>query len=309
MGEKTHQPTPKRLREAREKGQLPRSRLFTSAAVTLGGLGGALMFADSSAAALVGAALAALAAAVATTGGLMFQADAVSPKLDKLNPVEGFKKLFSLRQVVDVLKGLLVAVLIGWMFWSELRDQAPLALRATHHDQGLNALLALLQPLVVKAAVLLLVLGLGDWALQRHRHIKDLMMSHEEVKQEHKNAEGDPQHKSKRKQLHKQLANGGSARGVKQASAVVVNPTHVAVALRYDDDECEAPYIVAKGQDHDALALRREAASLGIPVIRDIALARSLIHYDVGEEVPEELYQAAAAILKVALEQQKEQPQ
>jgi type III secretion protein U len=84
---------------------------------------------------------------------------------------------------------------------------------------------------------------------------------------------------------------------------VVVNPTHIAVALRYDEAECDAPYIVAKAREEDALKLRKQAQSQGIPVIRDIPLARSLVHYDVGEQVPEELYQAAAAVLKVALEQ------
>ena len=147
-----------------------------------------------------------------------------------------------------------------------------------------------------------LVLGVADWALAKKRHVDDLMMSHQEVKQEHKNAEGDPHQKAKQKSRRKQIANGGTARGVQKASAIVVNPTHLAIALRYAEDECDAPYIVAKGQEEDALKIRKEAAALGIPVVRDIPLARSLIHYDVGEEVPEELYQAAAAILKVALE-------
>jgi type III secretion protein U len=83
---------------------------------------------------------------------------------------------------------------------------------------------------------------------------------------------------------------------------VVVNPTHIAVALRYDSQECEAPYLVAKGREADALALRREAQRRGISVIRDVSLARSLIHYDVGEQIPEELYQAAAVVLRVAME-------
>ena len=85
---------------------------------------------------------------------------------------------------------------------------------------------------------------------------------------------------------------------MQKATAVVVNPTHIAVALRYDEAECDAPYIVAKGREEDALKLRRAAESLGIPVVRDIPLARALVHYDVGEEVPEELYQAAAAVLE-----------
>ncbi|MCC6333359.1 MAG: EscU/YscU/HrcU family type III secretion system export apparatus switch protein [Myxococcales bacterium] len=338
MSEKTHQPTAQKLREARKKGQIPRSKLFTSAAVTLGGLVATLAFAGESsvrvrawtvslvslrvespvdalwesvrvlalcvAPTLVGALLGAVAASVATAG-LQVQADAIAPKLERLDPVEGFKKLFSVRQLIDVLKGLLVAAVIGWIVWGAVREASPWAFRGISHDGAgaFLALLSLLRPAVLKAAAVLLVLGVGDWALARRRHIKDLMMSHEEMKQEHKNSEGDPHHKSKRKAEHKKLASGGPARGVQKATAVVVNPTHIAVALRYDESECEAPYIVAKGREEDALKIRKQAQSQGIPVVRDIPLARSLVHYDVGEEVPEELYQAAAAILKVALEE------
>ncbi len=341
MSEKSHQPTAKKLEDARKKGQIPRSKLFTSAAVTLGGLGATLVFLDDTtqrlvgwtratlsahdaqpvvvlhdavrvlalcvAPSLVGALFGALAGNLAQTG-FQVQADAVAPKFERLNFIEGAKKLFSVRQLVDVLKGLLVAAIIGWLFWSAIETHAALAFTAVHHDgrAAYVALVALLRPVIVKAAVVLLVLGVADWALAKKRHVKDLMMSHDEVKQEHKNSEGDPHQKAKRKSLHKQLANGATARGVQKASAIVVNPTHLAIALRYAEDECDAPYIVAKGQEEDALKIRQEAAALGIPVVRDIPLARSLIHYDVGEEVPEELYQAAAAILKVALEESAE---
>lgn len=338
MSEKTHQPSAQKLRDARKKGQIPRSKLFTSAAVTLGGLAATLAFSSETAVrlrswtvsivslqvespidalytsvrvlalcvapSLMGALVGAVGASVATAG-LQVNTDLVVPRLDRLNFVEGAKKLFSVRQLVDVLKGLLVAAIIAFIFWGAVKDAAPLAFRAVSHSgaAGLGAMLALLEPTIVKAAVVLLVLGVGDWALAKRRHIKDLMMTHQEVKQEHKNSEGDPHHKSKRKSLHKQLASGGAARGVQKATAVVVNPTHIAVALRYDESECDAPYIVAKGREEDALKLRKSAEQLMIPVIRDIPLARSLVHYDVGEEVPEELYQAAAAVLKVAMEE------
>jgi type III secretion protein U len=164
--------------------------------------------------------------------------------------------------------------------------------------------MGLLGPLALRLAWVLVVLGVGDYALSRRRHVKELMMTREEVKREHKESEGDPHHKSQRKALQRQLAAGGAARGVQKASVVVVNPTHIAVALRYATEECEAPYLVAKGREADALSLRREAERLGIPVVRDVPLARGLIHYDVGEEIPEELYQAAAAVLRVAQESQ-----
>lgn len=344
MSEKTHQPTAKKLREAREKGQLAKSKLLSSSVVTLSGLLATLAFADESTArlvgwtqrslsaletnplralqeallvlalcstpTLVGAMLGALVVSV-MQAGFQLNVGAVAPKLERLDPMEGTKKLLSPRQLVDVLKGLLVAVIMAALFWNAIVELAPSAFNALHHDgqAALIALLSLLRGVVVKSAVVLVVLGVADWALAKRRHLKDLMMTHQEVKQEHKNSEGDPHHKSKRKQLHKQLASGANARGVQKASAVVVNPTHIAVALRYAEDECDAPYIVAKGQEEDALKIRTEAAALGIPVVRDVPLARSLIHYDVGEEVPEELYQAAAAILKVALEASTAHPE
>lgn len=125
-------------------------------------------------------------------------------------------------------------------------------------------------------------------------------MSHDEVRQEHKSAEGDPHAKAHRKAQQRRLSAGGPTRGVGRATAVVVNPTHIAIAIRYDSHECEAPYIVAKGREEDAVKIRQEAKALGLPIVKDIPMARALIHYDVGDEVPEELYQAAAAVLTVA---------
>lgn len=338
MSEKTLPPTAKRLREAAEKGQFPRSKLFTSAAVTVGGLGMTLGFAGETTVHLVGwtrrvlsvpelepgaallegltvlgtcaaptftgALAGALLSAVATTGGLQFRPGLLAPKLERLDPTESAKKLFSGRQLVDVLKGLAVAGLVAWVLWSALRGDAGSLLRAATLEGGLAlpAVLAWLRGPLLQATGLLLVLGLADWALARRRHLEDLKMSHDEVKQEHRNAEGDPKHKAKRKQLHKQLATGGPARGVQAATAIVVNPTHIAVALRYAEAECDAPYIVARGREEDALKLRTQAQALGIPVIRDVPLARSLVQYDVGDAIPEELYQAAAAILSVALD-------
>jgi type III secretion protein U len=336
MSEKTHEPSDQKLKDARKKGQIPRSKLFSSAFVTTFGLVGTLSSASTTSLkikaftleililqstpstalwsalstlsmcvlpTIIGATLGALLSSLYTSG-LEFNADAVSFKLDSLNVAEGFKKLFSLKTIIDVFKGLVVAMVIGIIFYDFIKSNGPIAFSAISHS-GVNAFAALFQLLsgiVLRAAFVLVLLGVGDQFLAKKKHIKELMMSHEEVKQEHKNSEGDPHTKSKRKSLQKQMASGGKGRGVKKATAIVVNPTHIAIALRYDESECEAPYIVAKGREMDALQIRREANELNIPIIKDIHLARSLIHHDVGEEIPEELYQAAAAILKVALE-------
>ncbi|HEY0096224.1 MAG TPA: EscU/YscU/HrcU family type III secretion system export apparatus switch protein [Archangium sp.] len=337
MSEKTEQPSAKRLREARRKGQIPRSRLLSSSVVTLGGLLGLTASAPTGFArlkewtarlmlhqeptgalqeavglmvllvgpALGGALLASLAVSLATVG-FELNTEHVTPKLERINPAEGLKKLFSVRPLIELGKALLVTAVVVWLVWSEAVEAGPDVLRTAWLEGplGLEHLLGRLGPLTLRLACVLVVLGVGDYALARRKHVKDLMMTREEVKREHKESEGDPHHKSQRKALHRQLAAGGAARGVQKASVVVVNPTHIAIALRYATEECEAPYLVAKGREADALALRREAERLGVPVVRDVPLARSLIHYDVGEEIPEELYQAAAAVLRVARESQ-----
>jgi type III secretion protein U len=337
MNEKTEQPTAKKLRDARKQGQFAKSRLLSSAATTGGGLLGFLAFADGTVArlkvwttqlftepthapgaalyeglailalgaapALVGAFLGALLVAVGTAG-LQLNFDQAAPKLDRLDPAAGLKRLLSPRQAIDLAKGLAIAAVMAWLVWMAVEDGAADALRTVTVDgvSAFAALTSLLIPTAKRALGALLFLGLADYALARRRHVRELMMTKQETKAEHKQSEGDPHHKAKRKAIHRQMAAGGTARGVQKATAVVVNPTHIAVALRYDEAECDAPYIVAKGQEADALKLKRDAKDLGIPVVRDIPLARSLIQFDVGDEVPEELYQAAAALLKVALE-------
>jgi len=337
VSEKTEQPSAKRLREARRKGQIPRSRLLSSSVVTLGGLLGLTASAPAGFArlkewtarlmlhqeptgalqeavglmallvgpALGGALLASLVVSVATVG-FELNTEHVMPTLERINPVEGLKKLFSVRPLIELGKALLVTAVVVWLVWSAAVEAGPDVLRTAWLEGplGLEHILGRIGPLTLRLTCVLVVLGVGDYALARRKHVKDLMMTREEVKREHKESEGDPHHKSQRKALHRQLAAGGPARGVQKASVVVVNPTHIAIALRYATEECEAPYLVAKGREADALSLRREAERLGVPVVRDVPLARSLIHYDVGEEIPEELYQAAAAVLRVAQESQ-----
>lgn len=341
MSEKTEQPSAKRLRDARRKGQFPRSRLLASASATLGGLLGLgfglplaaarlrvwtadLMslnddaFAPSAAAdallialllcgpslagAFVGAAIPAVAFA-----GFQLQFDEAAPKLERIDPIGGMKRVFSLRQLAEMGRALLVCAIVTWIVWSDGSALASEVFRVSwlDGDAAVIAILRLLEPIAVKCAAVLVALGFADYMLARRRHIKDQMMSKEEVKREYKESEGDPHHKGQRKAMHRSLAQGGPARGVQKATAIVVNPTHIAVAIRYDETECDAPYLVGKGREEDALAIRSEAKRLGIPVVKDIPLARSLINYDVGEEIPEELYRAAAAVLQVALERQK----
>ncbi|MFP2962752.1 flagellar biosynthesis protein FlhB [Myxococcus sp. 1LA] len=334
-GEKTEKPSAKRLREARRKGQIPRSRMLSAGAVTAGGLFGLTSAAPEGMArlhawttrllleqedvgawqeglwiavrlcgpVLGGAFVAALLVSVVTVG---VEADLqhVTPKLERISITAGLQRLFSWRPWLELAKMLLIVGIVGALAWVDVEDAAPDAMRTAWLGgaEGLNRVVAHVSELATRLAWLMVVLGVGDYALAWRRHMKDLMMTREELKREYKESEGDPRHKGQRKALHRQLSQGGAARGVQKATAVVVNPTHIAVALRYDADECEAPYLVAKAREGDALAMREQARRLGIPVVRDIPLARSLIHYDVGEPIPEELYQAAAVVLRTAMD-------
>ncbi len=337
MGEKTHEPSEQKVRQAREQGNVARSKVLGATGATLGGLAG-LAVGGSRAAielqrlatrvwslqettpaqaaeaaaqvAVVGlgpvlvlAVVGALAASLVTSGASLQPAQ-LAPDFSRLNPAAGLQRLFSVKALGDMARAGLMGVAVAWVGATGLTEAPVRAWGLVHHD-GLRALVAalsLVKPALVRAAAALFLMGLVDVFLARRRHRKDLMMTLEEVKQEHKNSEGDPHQKSKRKSLQKQLAQGGRARGVQKATAVVVNPTHIAIAIRWDETECDAPYLVARGREEDAMEIRKEAKALGIPIVKDIPLARALVHYDVGEEVPEELYRAAAAVLRVALE-------
>ncbi len=162
-------------------------------------------------------------------------------------------------------------------------------------DAAGGAALALRQHPRRPLAAALLLLGALDWALVRRRHRRALRMTRDEVRREHKEDEGDPAHRSERRRRHRALLEAGP---VSRATVVVVNPTHVAVALRHERGGEDAPRVVAKGTGLAAARIRSEARRAGVPVVRDVPLARALHRLaEVGDEIPEELYEAAAAVL------------
>jgi type III secretion protein U len=335
-GDRTEDPTPRRLRQARERGQVPRSRLLSGSLVLAGGSAGAALgiggatgelrawtatllgqgapgpaalnqalslIVRASAPALGGAALGAAVGGLASAGWAPSAAVLV-PRLERLDPLAGLRRLFTWRTVTELGRSLLVALLLGGALVAGAWNLLSPALRLVVVDAGPGFLL--LRPAALslwwRALVLAVGIGVLDLMLARRRHHRSLRMSRDEVRREHREQEGDPRHRAHRRAAHRQLLVAGRARGVKAASVVVVNPVHVAVALRWAPEECDAPYLVARGRAAEALAIRAEALSLGIPVVRDVALARGLVQYDVGEEVPEELYRAAAVVLQHALD-------
>jgi flagellar biosynthetic protein FlhB len=151
--------------------------------------------------------------------------------------------------------------------------------------------------LIVKVAAFLFAVGVLDRFWQMHVFAKEQRMSKHDVKQEYKQTEGDPHIKGQRKQLAEELLMHGSIEDVKNADVVVVNPDHIAVALRYDDDEESAPTVMAKGQRVMAEKIKEVARQFGVPIMRNVPLAHALHDLEVGEEIPEELYEAVAEVL------------
>jgi type III secretion protein U len=229
---------------------------------------------------------------------------ALVPRLERLSPWDGLRRMFSLRALGEVGRSTGLAMLLLPLLAVEAMAILPDALRLVGVER-LGTGLRWLLPAGIRTWTHLLgvLLGIGvlDLLWARRRHRQSLRMTREELRREHREQEGDPAHRAHRRAAHRQLLLGGRARGVEKATVLVVNPTHLAVGLRWAPDECEAPYLVARGRAADAAELRRRALAQGIPVVRDVPLARSLILRDVGEEVPEELFLAAAAVLELAL--------
>ncbi|HEY1905079.1 MAG TPA: EscU/YscU/HrcU family type III secretion system export apparatus switch protein [Myxococcaceae bacterium] len=337
MSERTEEPTPRRLRQARERGQVPRSRLFSGSLVLAGGSAGAAIGIGEATAelrewtatllgrgvplkaalhqaltllvhgggpALAGAVLGGAVGGLATSGWAPSPAVLV-PRLERLDPLAGFRRLVTWTTAAELFRNLAAATLLLAVLVEGAWSLLPSALRLPALGEP-GAGLLLLRPAALRvwtrALLLAVALGALDLLLARWRHRRSLRMSRDEVRREHREQEGDPRHRAHRRAAHRQLLLAGRARGVKAASVVVVNPVHLAVALRWAPEECDAPYLVARGREAEARALRAEALALGIPVVRDVALARGLVQYDVGEEVPEELYRAAAVVLQYALD-------
>jgi flagellar biosynthesis protein FlhB len=186
-----------------------------------------------------------------------------------------------------------------------LRDIVPTA--GMRLDQTASLAARLMTGLLFKVGGVFVVLGAADYMIQKKLFMKKMMMSKQEVKEEYKEMEGDPHVKHMRKHLFQQLMHGSVARNVPRATAVVANPTHLAIAIRYDETTMQAPRVTAKGQDSLALKIIEIAKEHKVPVIRNIGLAHALIDLEVGHEIPEDLYEAVAEVLNFVYQLAAEQ--
>lgn len=222
------------------------------------------------------------------------------PKMDRMNPVSGLKKVLSLRSLVEMVKGLLKAALFALVIYFSLRKDTPELVRAIRFplETGVSRLLDKLLSLSFRLAFLLLVIALFDYVYQKWEFERSIKMSKQELKEEFKQMEGDPQIKSKMRQKQRELARGRMMSSVPKADVVITNPTRLAVALEYDRKAMDAPVVSAKGSGFLARRIREIAGENGVPVVENKPLARSLFeNLEVGDEVPEEFYRAVAEVL------------
>ncbi len=337
--DKSEEPTDKRLRESREKGQLARSRELSTVAVTLGGIGGLLASGGSLAQTLMAmmqgtfelsretlldegsmvrllmsnglmaleaimplliALLIASIVGPVSLGGWLFSGKAMAPKVSRMNPAAGLKRMFSTKALVELLKALgkfLVVLSVALLVLSAYQDdllsiaKQPLDLAIMHSAEIVGwCALWMACGLILIAAV--------DVPFQLWDNKQKLMMTKQEVRDEYKDSEGKPEVKSRIRQLQRDAAQRRMMQAVPEADVVITNPTHFAVALKYDAAKGGAPMLVAKGGDFVALKIREIAQEHKVTVLESPALARSVYYStEIDQEIPAGLYLAVAQVL------------
>ncbi|HSS39096.1 MAG TPA: EscU/YscU/HrcU family type III secretion system export apparatus switch protein, partial [Polyangia bacterium] len=335
--EPTEAPTPRRLADARRRGEVAVSRDLVSAGATAAALGTVLVAGGAETARLLATLRQALSAATReqTTAATALQAGlatlvhvlappllagfsaalligllqtrglvaagAVGPRLSRLSPGEGLRRLLSGGAAVELGKGLvkvgLVAGLVGWTLAPNLAGIVGLA--GAPAAAVLAGFGVLADRLVAGVAVAAVILGAADLLLVRRRHLRRLRMTREEVRREHKESEGDPLHRAERLRLQREVLEQRMIADVRKADFVVVNPEHIAVALRYDRSRDAAPVVVASGERLMAERIKQVARDAGVPMFRDVTLARSLRAVNEGDEIPAALYEAVAEVIRV----------
>ena len=335
---KTEKATPKRREKAREEGSVPKSTDFDGAILLWGnfflflGLGGATLslmaqqvrhflqraqpgaLAEAGQVTLLGDVMLILGRLllpflglnllVALAGGFAqrgfsFSTKPLIPKFDRLNPAQGFKKIFAAKALVDLIKSLAKFVLLASVAYLVMAPRIPLLLATLKLPLGQSLSIFQTTVFVLYRDVMLamLVLALLDFAWQRHSFEEGIKMSKQEVKDEMKDADGNPEIKQRQKALMQAAARRRMLAEVGKATVVVTNPTHVAVALRYDEGTA-APVCVAKGLDHLALKIRERAREAGVPTLERPELARALYRVvELEKPIPRDLYQAVAQVL------------
>jgi len=347
MSEKTEQPTSKRLRDSRKKGDVAYSKDFTQTLLILAifgyllGNSGRIVESLAQMILLPGTLLRlefhdaanTLVTEVLTTAawtvlpflgivlgvgifadamqvGLLFAFEKLKPSGKKLNVLANAKNMFSKKNLVEFLKSFLKIAILSSLLATLIRDAMPILTSIPQAGlPGLGQVIAtLLKTMLIHIGLAYSVIALADFVWQRFNYRKGLMMSKDEVKQEYKQMEGDPHIKHQRKQLHQEMQQQGAVQSARSATVVVTNPTHLAVALRYDEDETPLPLILAMGEGALAQRMMEAAREAGVPVMQNIPLARALTAQgEAGQFIPSELVEPVAEVLRLL--QQFDPPQ
>lgn len=240
--------------------------------------------------------------------GPVFSTEQVKPQLSRINPVSGVKRVFSMRTFVELIKLVVKAVVLGAVVWVTAWHALPSLLQSHWLPVAgiLPLAMRLLEILGWCAIASFIAIAAFDLWFQKWEFLRRNRMSIDEVRREHKETEGDPHVRSRRRQLHREANEASMLSGVRKASVVVVNPTHIAVALYYEMGETDLPVVVAKGEGELARAIRRVAEEEGIPIVHDVDLARRLrSDAPVDQYIPEELIEPVAAVLRWARDLQR----
>lgn len=231
----------------------------------------------------------------------------MKPKASKMNPISGFKRIFSVNSLVELLKAILKVGLIGYVVYKEVKDQYNVINLLFNMPlwQGVFLTGSMAIDIGLRCAYVYLIIAAVDFIYQKRKFKKDNMMTKQEIKDEYKQSEGDPQIKGKIKQRMQEASRRRMMQDIPQADVVITNPTHYAVAVKYDSNKSEAPVVLAKGQDYLARKIKEAAKDNHVEIVENKPLARMLYHnVEIGEQVPPELYQAVAEVLAMVYHMQ-----
>lgn len=232
--------------------------------------------------------------------GFMATGEPLKPKLEKIDPVKGFKRIFSIRALVELLKSMLKIGFVGFVTFSFLWINIDKVFTLSHKSvaSALQTIGTLALQMGISASIALLFLSLFDYLYQRYDFEKSIRMSKQDIKDEFKSTEGDPLIKSRVKQLQREMAMSRMMQEVPQADVVITNPTHYAIALKYDEEKSDAPIVIAKGIDYNAQKIKQIAKEHKIVLVENRPLAQALYNQtEIDDPIPEEFFQAVAEIL------------
>jgi len=337
--ERTQPATPRRLEEARRRGQVAKSTEVNTAIVLLfsfltlrlvgesifEALGSNLEFYLSSmnteditrasiariaspalqtmlvaGLPVIAVALAAGVLANLIQSGLLFSMHPLKPDLNRISPITGAKRLISMRAIVDLIRSLVKLSLLIAVFWIVVQDNVDEMMMLPFSDPKSSWLFipTIVFETAMKATAVLVVIAAIDFVWQRYQHAKDLRMSHRDLRQEHKDTEGDPLMRGRMRELGRALATRRMMADVPTADVVITNPTEIAIALKYDSAVASAPTVVAKGEGMVAERIRTVAEAHDVPIVENVPLAQTLNRAtEIGDEIPDSVYQAVAEVL------------